>query len=185
MSSRVVSACCVLLLAGCALPPRELAPPEGSPATAPASTAATSSSPVAPDPDAGHTALWYIPNRISDLLDIVRARLRLGPGLAIGGRFTEAASFHVGGYSSVFIGIPGPRRERVFNWPAGVETVRGDGFPYFDGTAWGGDGPTYGELEVGLGTQFLILGADLGLDVYELLDFFTGIVTIDPIGDDI
>ena len=40
-------------------------------------------------------------------------------------------------------------------------------------------------LEVGLGTQVLIVGADLGLDVYELLDFFTGIVTIDPIGDDI
>lgn len=185
MSSRVVSACCVLLLAGCALPSREVAPPDGSPAAAPAATASTYVAPVAPDQDAGHTALWYIPNRISDLFDIVRARLRLGPGIALGGRFTDSAMFNWGGYSSVFIGIPGPRLERRFNWPVGVEVQRGDVFSPFDGTAWGGEAPTYGHLEVGLGTQLLLVGADLGLDVYELLDFFTGIVTIDPIGDDV
>jgi len=182
MSSRVASACCVLMLAGCALPSREVPLPDASPAPA---TTSTSVLPAAPDQDAGHTALWYIPNRISDLFDIVRARLRLGPGLAVGARFTDAAIWNAGGYSSVFIGIPGPRRARVFNWPVGVETMRGDVFPPFDGSVWGGDGPTYGQLEIGLGTQLLIVGADLGVDVYELVDFVTGIVTIDPIGDDI
>jgi hypothetical protein len=182
MKSRLVSVCCVLLLAGCALPPRDAAPPavgskvSNEPSSPPAVVASES---------AGHVALWYIPNRISDLLDIVRARLRLGPGLEVGARFTDAAIWNAGGYSSVFIGIPGPRRERVFNWPAGVETMRGGTWSPFDGTAWSGDGPHYGRLEIGLGTQLLIVGADLGVDIYEALDFITGLVTVDLSEDDI
>ena len=88
MKSRVVSVCCVLLLSGCALPPRDAAPPmvgskvSNEPSSPPA---------VVANESAGHVALWYIPNRISDLLDIVRARLRLGPGLEVGARFTDAA----------------------------------------------------------------------------------------------
>lgn len=182
MKSSVVSVCCALMLASCALPSRDAAPP--APAS-PVANAPTSPPVVVEHEDAGHVALWYIPNRISDLLDIVRARLRLGPGLAIGARFTDAAIWNAGGYSSVFIGIPGPRRERVFNWPVGVETMRGGSWSPFDGTAWSGDGPHYGRLEIGLGTQLLIVGADLGVDIYEALDFITGIVTVDPVGDDI
>ena len=82
-------------------------------------------------------------------------------------------------------GDAGPRRERVFNWPVGVESMRGGSWSPFDGTAWSGDAPHYGRLEIGLGTQLLIIGADLGVDIYQALDFITGIVTVDLEGDDI
>src|SRR5262245_39031928 len=42
-----------------------------------------------PEYSFGHKLLWYIPNRISDVLDIVRARVRVGPGLEVGARVTE------------------------------------------------------------------------------------------------
>jgi hypothetical protein len=133
----------------------------------------------------GHVLLWYIPNRISDVLDIVRLRLRLGPGFAVGARVTELADFNLGGYTTLFVGIPGPRREREFNWPFGFESMAGAELSIFDGTASIGDGPNYGWLEVGLGTQLLLVGFDLGVDVWEVVDFATGIVCIDPVADDI
>ena len=32
----------------------------------------------------GHRLLFYLPNRVLDLLNVVRARVRIGPGLAVG-----------------------------------------------------------------------------------------------------
>ena len=36
-----------------------------------------------------HPILCYLPNRIFDMLDIVRLRLRVGPGISIGARVTK------------------------------------------------------------------------------------------------
>jgi len=137
------------------------------------------------DVSVGHALLWYIPNRISDILDIVRLRLRLGPGLAVGARLTELLDFNIGGYGTVWIGIPGPRRSRTFNWPVGFESMAGAEFLWWDGTTHGHGGPHYGAVEVGLGAQVVLIGADLGVDVWEIVDFLTGIVFIDPVEDDI
>jgi hypothetical protein len=68
---------------------------------------------------AGHKVLMYIPNRIFDLLDIVRARLRLGPGLAVGVRLTEPLSAYLGAYGSLYGGLPGPRLEPKLPMPFG------------------------------------------------------------------
>jgi len=137
------------------------------------------------DVSVGHALLWYIPNRISDILDIVRLRLRLGPGLAVGARVTELLDFNLGGYGTVWAGIPGPRRERSFNWPIGFESMAGVEFLWWDGTTHGHGGPHYGAVEVGLGAQIVLIGFDLGVDVWEIVDFVTGIVFIDPVADDI
>lgn len=137
------------------------------------------------DVSVGHALLWYIPNRISDILDILRLRVRLGPGLALGARVTELVDFNLGGYGTVFLGIPGPRRERRFNWPVGFESMAGAEFLWWDGTTHGHGGPHYGAVEVGLGAQIVLIGFDLGLDVWEIVDFATGIVFIDPVEDDI
>jgi hypothetical protein len=134
-------------------------------------------------PSAGHVALWYIPNRIFDVLDIVRARLRLGPGLAFGARATELADIYLGTYGTVWAGLPGPRESRTINWPFGLESKTGAELSIADASVEGG--VNYGFLEVGLGGQLLIIGADVGVDVWEALDFVTGLVCIDLVEDDL
>ena len=131
----------------------------------------------------GHRLLWYIPNRISDVLDIVRARVRVGPGFSIGVRATEFADLFLGSHGSIFVGIPGPRRERSFNWPFGFDSKSGLELSVADATVEGGT--NYGWLEFGAGFQIVIVGVDVGVDPWEVVDFALGLLTIDLGGDDI
>ncbi len=64
--------------------------------------------PEAP-PSWGNAILWYVPNRVLDLLDIFRLRIRVGPGLAANFRITDYGAFYIGNYNSVYVGLPGPR----------------------------------------------------------------------------
>src|SRR5262245_43216034 len=132
-----------------------------------------------------HTILLYIPNRIFDLLDIVRARARVGPGFAFDVRATEALDFFIGAYVSVFVGIPGPRREAKINWPFGLDSKNGAEISIIDASVEAGDEPQYGIAEFGIGAQVLIIGADVGVDPWEAVDFLAGIITIDPVNDDL
>jgi hypothetical protein len=132
----------------------------------------------------GHRLLWYIPNRISDVLDIVRLRLRVGPGLAVGVRATELADVYVGTYASIFVGVPGPRGRRAFNWPFGFESKSGVEASVLDATLEGPIGPEYGPTEFGASLHLLLVGVDVGVDPLEIVDFALGLVTIDFIGGD-
>ena len=173
----------LLLLAACASAPRSYAPPASSePGAAPAKYVW-----VEEDEHHGvvHTILLYIPNRIFDLLDIVRARLRIGPGFAIDLRATEFADVFAGAYTSIFIGIPGPRGEPRINWPVGIESRVGAEVSVADASTGGGTAPYYGYLEFGLGFQVLIIGLDVGVDPWEIVDFACGILTFDPADDDL
>ena len=190
MNVRLSWLSCTLLLAGCATSATSpAAPPAGLQDAAATQQAAPAEKAEEPAAEEGHGffhgVLWYIPNRISDVLDIVRARVRVGPGLQIGVRATELLDLNIGAYGAVFIGLPGPRREREFNWPFGVESMAGMEISVADGMATPDDAPHYGVVEVGLGAQALIVGFDLGVDVWEIVDFALGIVTIDPVGDDV
>ncbi|HZJ71350.1 MAG TPA: hypothetical protein VFF36_10510, partial [Planctomycetota bacterium] len=71
----------------------------------------------------------------------------------------------------------------VINWPFGLETRSGAEVSVVDATAEGG--VNYGFLEVGLGAQIAIIGFDLGVDVWEVVDFAAGLVTLDPVHDDL
>jgi hypothetical protein len=193
----------LLVLAGCASSDDSDAPPppppeaqaQTPPPAQPQATPSAQTEPVAVEDDdddevderhgVGHALLFYIPNRISDLFDVVRARLRVGPGLAFQVRATELLDLNMGGYGAVFIGIPGPRRQRVFNWPVGLESQAGIEFSVLDGTTTSKDAPHYGAVEVGLGFQAVIVGIDLGVDVWEAVDFVTGLIFIDPVEDDL
>lgn len=133
----------------------------------------------------GHALLLYIPNRIFDLFDIVRLRLRLGPGLAVGARVTELVDFEVGGYATVWAGIHGPRGRPVISWPVGVENYGGFELSFIDlSDEETGSGPHYGPAEIGLGLQALIIGADVGVEPWDALDFLAGLLFFDPNGDD-
>ncbi len=129
--------------------------------------------------------LLYIPNRIFDVLDVVRLRVRVGPGFALGARATEFADVFLGAYTSVFVGIPGPRGEPEINWPFGIESRAGAEVSLADVSTGAGTAPDYGWLECGRGGQLLILGLDVGVDPWEAVDLLCGIVTFDPEGDDL
>ena len=132
-----------------------------------------------------HTVLLYLPNRVLDLLDVVRLRVRVGPGLAVNARATELAAVFAGSYASVYAGLPGPRNRPLPKLPAGVETRTGVQASVADASVSGGFGPDYGPAEFGLGTQLFIIGFDAGVDPWELLDFVTGFVCVDLRHDDL
>ena len=67
--------------------------------------------------------------------------------------------------------------------PAGlVESRAGAEVSVADGSA---GGPYYGWLEFGAGFQFLLIGVDVGVDPWEVVDFACGILTFDPVHDDL
>lgn len=129
--------------------------------------------------------LLYIPNRILDIFDIFRFRVRVGPGIAAGARVTQAASLYAGTYATVYAGLPGPRMRQTPKLPIGLESHSGATVSVVDATVDGGIGPDYSPTEVGGGLQLLIFGFDIGIDPVEIADFATGILTIDLRDDDL
>lgn len=132
----------------------------------------------------GAKLLLYIPNRVLDLLDMVRIRLRVGPGLALDLRATEAADLFVGTYGSVYAGLPGPRMRRMPVLPVGLESRTGVEVSVADVSTGLGVGPDYSPTEIGAGVQLLIVGADVGFDPMEIVDFIGGFFLWDPRRDD-
>lgn len=140
--------------------------------------------PVEKKPGIVHRLLLYIPNRLLDIFDMVRVRVRLGPGIALDVRATEYADFYIGTYASVYAGLPGPRMRKVPHLPVGVETLTGVEVSVADLSVGAGLGPDYSPTEFGVGVQALIVGADVGVDPMEILDFLGGFFFWDPRHDD-
>lgn len=128
--------------------------------------------------------LLYLPNRLFDLVDIVRLRARVGPGFAMGVRATKIVQANLGGYSTVFVGLPGPRQDPSFPLPLGLEMYAGAALSVAEvGTnTWG---PDYSPTEFGVHTQLALVGFDIGIDPYEIVDLALGLVFLDPVGDDL
>ena len=131
-----------------------------------------------------HPVLLHVPNRIFDLLDVVRLRARLCPGFAVNTRVTEPFSVNAGAYSSIFAGLPGPRGEPALNLPLGVESYAGAGVSVLAAET-GGPGPGYGPLEVGAGLHVALLGLDLGVAPLEGVDLVLGFLFLDIRNDDL
>lgn len=128
-----------------------------------------------------HPILFYIPNRIFDLLDILRIRVRVGPGISAGVRVTKPVSAFAGFHNTLFAGLHGPRGKAQIPWPVGIESRGGAQASVVDlasGNAY------YGPLEVGVEVQPLIAGFNIGIGVFEILDFATGFLCIDLQEDD-
>ena len=128
-----------------------------------------------------HPILMYLPNRFFDLMDIFRLRLRVGPGISAGVRATKPVSAFAGFHSTLFIGLPGPRGNTEIPFPVGLESRGGAQASFADLTT----GSTYYDpLEVGLEAQPLIVGVNIGIGVFEILDFAAGFLCIDLQDDD-
>jgi hypothetical protein len=180
MHARVVScaiAALVVLVASAALAQQ----PAEQPAPAPPPAAAT----PAPEPEREkHPFLMYIPNRIFDVLDIVRLRARVGPGFALSARATEFVDATLGGYTSVFAGLRGPRNEPRIPWPVGIENYAGVEVSVVGQRDEDRFSPHYGRLEVGAGLHLILVGLDIGVDPGEVIDLAAGLLTLDTRGDD-
>lgn len=132
----------------------------------------------------GHKVLFYLPNRAFDLFDMVRLRLRLGPGLAVGVRATEPLSAYVGSYVSVYGGLPGPRQRRGIPIPVGFESYNGATLSVVHAATGVGLGPDYSPTEIGGSLHLLIIGADVDVDPMEVVDLLVGFFGFDPRHDD-
>ena len=154
-------------------------------ATAPAD-ATKAAEPAKKEPHGvGHRLLFWIPNRIFDVLDLVRLRVRVGPGISVGVRATEIADVTIGAHATIWAGLHGPRSQPEIPWPLGVETLATVEVSVLEaGSDDGRFGPQYGPLEIGFGTQLAIIGFDLGVEPYDALDLLAGIFLLDPKGDD-
>lgn len=170
----VVALCLVLQLPSAARAAETQAAPE-----------AQQTAPAAEPKSVGHRLLLWLPNRVFDVLDLVRLRVRAGPGFTVGVRATELADINLGSHATIYAGLHGPRSRPQIPWPVGFETYAGVEVSVADlGSDEGRLAPQYGPLEVGLGFQLVILGIDLGIEPYDALDFVAGIFTLDPKGDD-
>ncbi len=130
----------------------------------------------------GRRLLFYVPNRIFDVFDLVRARVRVGPGFAVDARVTKYGDLYAGGYSTLFVGLHGPRTKPRIPWPIGFESRAGIKATSVANVAT--KGPAYGYGEVGVGFQAAIVGIDVGVDAVEILDLVLGFFFIDLTGDD-
>lgn len=132
----------------------------------------------------GHKILMYIPNRLIDLVDIFRLRVRVGPGAAVHVRATEYLNGYAGTYSSVYVGLPGPRESTALRRFAGREQLKGLMMVGVDATDETPHHPGYSDSEFNLGLHVLLVGAEAGIDPVEIGDFFAGFLLFDPKGDD-
>jgi len=135
-------------------------------------------------PGLTHRIVWYLPNRTMDLLDLFRARVRIGPGFAFNVRVTEHADAFNGTYYTGFIGLPGPRMEPLLPAPLGLECEKGIKLLGVDATDDMNHEPGYAPTEVDVGLHLLVAGAEVGFDPVEMGDFLVGWLLIDPRGDD-
>jgi hypothetical protein len=137
-----------------------------------------------PGTSLGHKLLYYVPNRLLDAADLLRLRLRAGPGWAVNVRATEPLSVFIGSYRSCYVGLPGPRMSRSSRVPWGREAYKGIQFSVADATDEGDAEPAYTQTEWAVGGHLGVVGVDAGTDPYEWYDLLAGFLMIDPRGDD-
>ncbi len=136
------------------------------------------------EPGVAEQIFWYIPNRILDLLDIVRLRARVGPGFGAGVRVTKVAQAHLGSHAALYAGFPGPRERRIPKSPIGLECHSGVALSVLELSGGFGFDPGYTATEVGADLHLGIAGLAAGVDPVELADFFSGFFLIDIRNDD-
>ncbi len=131
-----------------------------------------------------HRIIAYLPNRVFDVSDLLRARVRVGPGTAVSVRATEFADVFLGGYTSIWAGVHGPRGGRRVPWPAGFEGRFGAELSVADASAGGFWGANYATDEIGAGFHLFLIGLDLGVSPVQAFDLLLGFALLDPAGDD-
>lgn len=153
----------------------------------------------------GRRLLYWLPDRLLDLLDVVSFDIGIGPGLSVNAHLTRWAAFGLGTRASLGVGWHEGRS-------LGMQVLNEEGWSlpgYAQGTLLGfthGTGPsslgaeridgcpcTSTELHaswrdpwaVGVEAHALVLGASVAVHPLELLDFVGGVFFYDGLGDDL
>jgi hypothetical protein len=129
--------------------------------------------------------LWYLPNRVMDVLDIVRLRAAVGPGLEAGVRVTDVGALYMGNSRSFWVGIPGERAPGSFPRPAGAAQKQGLVLFGVDASDVTPNPPRYEFSEIGAQLHLGVVGVEAGVVPAELADFLVGLFGMDPSGDDL
>lgn len=132
----------------------------------------------------GKRLLFYIPDRLLDLSDMFRVRLKLGPGWGATARLTDYGAFFAGDYNTVYVGLPGPRAPEKLRSPLGREQQRGMMLAGVAATDDVAHPPAYSQSELDVGLHMLA-GLEVGFDPMEFYDFLAGLLLFDPRGDDL
>lgn len=131
-----------------------------------------------------HRILCYLPNRLLDITDLIRARVRVGPGVAVDARATKFVRAGIGSYLSLYAGLPGPRQRPMPRSPLGFEAYSGASLSVAEASFETGYEPGYSPSEFGAGLHLGVIGLDVGVDPLEAVDLIAGIVGLDVTGDD-
>jgi hypothetical protein len=129
--------------------------------------------------------LWYLPNRVLDLLDIVRLRAAVGPGLEAGVRITDVSSLYAGKSRAVWLGLPGERTPGGLPHVAGVTQKRGLVLFGVDATDLTPYPPRYEFSEIGVQLHLGVAGVEAGIVPNAMVDFLFGLIGKDWSGDDL
>ena len=151
----------------------------------PASAAFLQDAPAAGDEggpsavDVGHTIVMYIPNRVLDLFDTVRAGVNVGPG--IGGQLKATDPAQVMFLSRISAGV-GVQSLRHLPAYASVENAACVG--PLGGDANIGIGWYQSPTDIRVEIHPFIVGAHIAVDPLEIADFVLGFFTVDIRKDD-
>jgi hypothetical protein len=130
-------------------------------------------------------ALWYIPNRVLDVLDLVRLRAGVGPGIEAGLRVTDAATLYGGESRTVWVGLPGERPPGGLPRFAGASQKDGLVLLGVDASDVQPDPPRYEPSEIGVQLHLGVAGVEAGIVPSELIDLVYGFFGADVSGDDL
>ncbi len=125
------------------------------------------------------TVALYIPNRIFDACDMVRAGVNVGPGLGVDVRCTKWAKVQLISDMSLGVGFQSLRHLPVC---LRSHTKLGLGFistPSMNILNW-----YYGDYDARIELYLFLVGAHVAVDLGEIVDFIGGIFTWDPMEDD-
>jgi len=129
--------------------------------------------------------VWYLPNRVIDLVDIFRLRVGVGPGVEVGQRITDAVSIYMGHSRTLWIGLPGERPQGEFPHVAGASQKKGVALLGVDATDVRPNPPNYSFSEIGAQVHVGLVGVEAGIVPVEIVDFIYGFFGSDISGDDL
>lgn len=154
-------------------------------------------------PTTTEKVLWYIPDRIFDLVDQIELWIHLGPQFGVGGHLTRAiqaeaytgATVAIGGGQKKMIGFKSEANTEIGVGPVVAAGVFGakvgtGGLAYNADALWFHKPSeaiyqTYRDYwGLGLHAGAVIVGVEVEYHPLEIYDFFTGIFLYDPMNDD-